>query len=347
MGLSYSQLADAVALTQEHLIKRGAFLDMQTDLQDHVLVRELWKGRNKKAFSGGHPWRFDAQIDHNHSAKFVGLYETDASAFGDTMIHGTVEPRHVNAHYVYDLREPDLQKGPEAIVDYVKTKQIAMHVSLFELLEETLWGKPADSTDLKTPFGVAYWILRNATEGFNAENPVGFAGGRAGIDSTVAGQARWANYGGSYATLDKTDAIRKMRRMAKKIRFRSVVSHSQPELGTSKNGIYANCETALLLEEILEAQNMNLGNDLDSKGGKTVFKSRPITEVPYLDADTTNPIYFIDWKWMQLGTVKGWENNLTEPYRVGDKHNVRRVDLDATMQLICTNLRRQGVLYQS
>ena len=66
MSLQYADIDDAVLLTQQELIKRGAFVDLQTDLTDHVAVREIWKGRQKK-FEGGNDWEFECQIDHNHS----------------------------------------------------------------------------------------------------------------------------------------------------------------------------------------------------------------------------------------------------------------------------------------
>jgi len=345
MSLTHTEIADLVALTQEQLVQRGAFVDMQTDLQDHTLVRELWKGRNKKVFESGFPWRFDIQYDHNYSAKFVGLYETDAAAFGDTMIYGEVQPRHVNAHYIYDLREPSLNRGPRAIVDYVKTKYTAMYVSVFEKLEEALWGKPDDSTDTKTPYGVAYWIVKNSSEGFNGENPSGFSSGRASIDSTS--YTRWANWGGAYTEISKEDLVRMMRTMARETKFRSPVSHAVPSLGSMRNGIYMNSDTIGLLEEELEKQNMNLGNDLASKDGRALFKGTPLTYAPYLNSDTDNPIYFIDWSKMRLGTLAGWENEITPPYMPPNMHLVRRVDMDATMQMICVDLRRQGVLYQA
>ena len=149
MSLTYSDIDDAVLLTQNSFIKRGAFVDMQTDLADHVAVREMWKSR-KKTFTGGENWEFEVQMDHNHSARKVGLYETDGSALTDTMVKGEVDPRHVNAHYIYDLREKDFQRGGTSIVDLIKTRIVGMHVSLFELMEEILWGKPDDSGDKKT-----------------------------------------------------------------------------------------------------------------------------------------------------------------------------------------------------
>jgi hypothetical protein len=76
-----------------------------------------------------------------------------------------------------------------------------------------------------------------------------------------------------------------------------------------------------------------------------MFKSSPVIYAPYLDNDTENPVYMLDWKWLAIGVMPGWENNMTKPYMVPNKHLVRRVDLDATLQMICTNLRRQAVLY--
>lgn len=344
MGLQFSQIDDAVLLTQERLIKRGAFLDLQTDLSDHVAVREMWKNRQKQ-FEGGETWDFQAQMDHNHSARAVALWETDGSALTDTMKTGKVSQRHVNAHYEYELREPAFQQGGTKIVDLVKTRYVGMMVSFYEYLESVLWSKPTDSTDEKTPYGVKYWVVQNSSEGFNAENPTGFTSGRANIDSTT--YTRWANWGGSYAAIAREDLVRKMRRAARKTRFRSPVSHAQPNLGNMKNGIYVGDTVIGLVEEILEDNNMSLGNDLASKDGRTLFKGTPLTYVPKLDDETNDPVYMLDWQWMAIGVMPGWENNLTKPYMVPSKHNVRRIDLDASLQMVCTNLRRQTVLYKA
>jgi hypothetical protein len=341
MGLQYSQIDDAVLLTQNLLIKRGAFVDMQTDLSDHVAVREMWKGRQKK-FDGGTDWEFEVQMDHNHSARTVGLFETDGSSINDTMKMGKTGVRHVNAHYIYDQQEPAFQRGGTGIVDLVNTRYVAMMVSFYELLEEILWSKPTDSTDTKTPYGLAYWVVKNATEGFNGGNPVGFADGRAGI-STLQ-YPRFANYTAQYASVTKEDLIRKMRRAHRRAQFRSPVSHATPVIGGMANGIYTNDAVIGLLEEVLESNNMNLGNDIASKDGKTMFKGTSLTYAPKLDGDTTNPIYMLDWKWLAIGVMPGWENNLSAPVAVPGKHLVRRVDLDVSLNMVCTDPRRQVVI---
>lgn len=342
MGLQYADIDDAVLLTQQQFIKKGSFLDLQTDLQDHVAVREMWKGRNKKVFAGGEDWQFDCQVDHNHSARTVDLYETDGSSLTDTMVKGSVKVRHVNAHYIYDLHEKDFQRGGTSIVDLVMTRYTGMMISLFELLEELLWSKPVDDSDTKTPFGVAFWVTKHATEGFNGGNPSGFTSGRAGISTLT--NPRWANWTAQYTNVSKTDLVRKMRTAHRRTQFRSPVSHANPDLGAMKNGIYTNDTVIGLLEEVLEDQNMNLGNDLDSKGGRVLFKGSPLTYVPKLNSDTSDPIYMLDWKHLVLGVLAGWENNLSAPYMVPNKHLVRRVDLDASMNMVATNLRSQAVI---
>ena len=340
MSIQFSDIDDAVLLTQEKLIKRKAFVDMQTDLSDHVAVREMWKNR-KKVFAGGNDWRIDYQMDHNHSARAVGLYESDGGSIRDTMVKGTISPRHVTADYIYDLREPAFQRGGVAIVDLVKTKYTGMMVSFYEVLEEFLWGKPEDSNDNTTPYGLAYWVTKNDTEGFHGGNPAGFPQGRAGISTDV--YPRYANYTGKYDEVSKKDLIRKMRNAARKTKFRSPVSHAVPNLGATGNGIYMNNDTIGLFEEALEAQNMNLGNDVASKDGRTVFKGTPLTYAPYLDEDSTDPVYMLDWKTLAVGVLSGWENNLSAPQKVAGKHNVRQVFLDATLNMICSDPRRQAV----
>lgn len=344
MGLVASQIDGLVAFTQEDLIKRGAFLDLMSDLSDFVAVREIWKSHQKK-FAGGLDWRFDVIMDQNHSARVVGLYETDGSSINDSQTSGKVGPRFLNASYTYDILEPIFQSPSIQIVDYVKSKYTRMMQSFYELAEEILWSKPVDSTDLKTPYGLAYWIVKNATEGFNGGNPAGFADGRAGINTTT--YPRWANYTASYTDISKADLIRKIRKCLAKINFVSPLSQNQPTLGATKNGIYAPYTVVAAMEEILETQNMSLGSDVASQDGKVMIKGKSLTYAPKLDEDSTEPIYFVDWAWMCVGVLEGWAENVGKPTPVAGKRTVRRVDLDASMNMVCTNLRRQAVMYRA
>lgn len=344
MTTQFQDIADLVLATHSSMIKRGAFTDLQTDLTEHVAVNEMWKNKSRK-FPSGDEYEFFLQIDHNHTAKQVGLFETDTSIVSDSLISGKVPQRHTNAHYLFDLREKAMQGGDAAkMVDVVESRYMGMMSSFYEHLEEQCWGTPASSADNETIMGISFWLQRAATEGFNGVDPTGFAEGRAGISSAT--YPRWANNTGQYVEISKADLLTKMRNAQRKTAFRSPLSHANPTISDMGNGIYTNIDVINTLEELLEAQNMNLGNDLASKMGMTTFKSTPVQYVPYLDADTGDPVYMIDWKYMGMVTLEGWENNQTAPYKVANMHNVMRVDLDATMNMVCTDLRRQTVLYK-
>ena len=344
MSLDPHQIDDLVKLTHEKLIKKWAYLDLQTDITDFVAIRELL-GKHKKTFDGGLDWEFDVSTDHNHSARFTGLYDNDGGSINDTFVKGKVSPRFVDANYIYDVREAVFQRGGTAIVDYLKAKYLSMRLSYLELLEEALWGKPADLTDDKTPYGIAFWITKGLTTGFTGLDPVGFPTGRAGISSTNV--PRWANWSDTYSEVSKGDLLAKMRKAVRKTNFRSPISHSQPDIGRNGNGIYVGDDVIGTFEELLEAQNMNLGNDLAPKDGRALFKGTPVTHAPRLDDDSSDPIYLIDWKWMALGMMSGWAEKVSPPKEVAGKHNVRRVFLDSGVNLACTNLRRQAVLYKA
>ena len=350
--LTADEIVDLVNLTQVTLIKRGAFLNLMTDLTDYVAVRELWK-KHQKVFSGGLDWEFEAVTDHNHSARFVGLYENDGATLNDATTKGSVGPRFVDANYVFDVREKIFQRPAIEIVNYVRTKYLRMLTSFYELMEPALWGKPEDSTDKKTPYGIAYWVTKqsneaaatNANGGFDGGNPTGFSDGRAGISTTA--YPRWANWACQYENVSKDDLVRKMRRAVRKTAFRSPISHAEPNVGGTGNGIYAGDNVIHVFEEILEGQNMNLGNDLASKDGKTIFKGHPIVYAPYLDNDSTDPVYMLDWKSLALGVMEGWQQQVSAPSVVPGKHNVRAVFLDAGVNMICTNLRKQAVFHKA
>ncbi|KKL88877.1 hypothetical protein LCGC14_1920320 [marine sediment metagenome] len=344
--LQFADIDDAVLATYQNLVKKGAFLDMQTDLTDHVAVREMWKEKQKR-FDGGNDWEFQIQVDHNHSARAVGMFQTDGTEMLDTLVEGKVQPRHVNAHYIYDMRDKAFQRGGKAIVDLVFSRYVAMMVSFYEVMEGFLWGSPL-VTDNKSPHGISFWVQKGSDGddgSFGGLDPSGYeAVGRANI--LTSAQPRWANYFADYESVSIEDLVRKMRRGVRQTNFRSPVSHSQPELTAMKNGIYVGDTVIGLMEELLRTQNMNLGNDLAAKDGATIFKGTPITYAPFLDSDSENPIYMLDWKWLTVGVLAGWEENLTAPYMVPGKHLVKRVDLDVTLELICTNLRRQSVYAQ-
>lgn len=357
------EIEDLVKGTQELILKKGELVNLMTDLTDYTALRELW-GRHQHQFSGGLDWRFDAILDHNHSARFVKLYQNDTASHKDATVKGLVGPRFCDASYVYDVREKDLQSNNAIVIfNFVKTKMAQMYQSWYDLLEPALWGCPQYADDDVTPYGLAFWIQKMSNSDYASHPEGGFYGmdpvlpknagtstpttvNRAGISSTT--YARWRNYCNQYTDISKDDLIKKLRRAFRSVDFKSPVKQIvEPSLGGKGCGIYVNLDTIGTMEELLEAQNMNLGNDLASKDGKCVFKGHEVCYAPLLNDDATDPVYMINWKTLALGVLAGWKEHLSEPQVVKDQHNARQVFLDGGLNMICTNLRTQAVIHKA
>lgn len=357
-GKTADEIADLVHATQEHLIKRGALTNLMSDITDFVGFSQLLK-RKQVAFKGGLDWRFDIIVDHNHSARHTKLYDTDQSNEVEALAKGIISPRFTTANYTYDEREPELQSADkEVIVRYVLKKNMQMRQSLAELIEADIWGSPEYADDKVTPYGFKFWFTRQSNSdaashpngGFDGKDPMLKtsssdstlkAVARAGLSSST--YARFANWAAQYADYGKADLIFKMRQAFRKTNFRSpITAVPEPTMATGR-GIYSGDSVITALEDVLERQNMNLGNDIASKDGKVVFKGHPLTYVPVLDDDAAEPLYMIDWTSAGFGVLDGWIDKVSKPIIVPNMHNVRRVFLDSGWNMGCTNLRKNAV----
>lgn len=359
---------DIVKATAELLIKQGAFTNLLSDLSEYAIVKRIMP-RHKKVFAGGLDWTFMAAIDAynngNNTAKFTGLFEDDAYNRKNVLVQGKVSPRFLTANYVYDKREPVLNSGEAskskmlAIVEFVKLQMELMYQSAFDLLETTFAGVgPTYADDKKTPHGLAFYIQKqsntdassHASGGFDGKDPSLPASSssstptpcpRCNISTTTYG--RWANWAAQYAAVSKDDLVKKMRIASHKINFKSPLSLTDPTLSTGRD-ILTNLDVIQELETILEAQNMNLGNDVASKDGKVLFKGAPVEYVPILDNDAQDPIYMIDWKTLVFGTIAGWDKKVSAPKEDNAQHNTMKGFLDMSCEMVCTNLRNQAVI---
>ena len=359
---------DIVKATAEYLIQQGHFTNLLSDLNEYAIVKRILPN-HKKVFAGGLDWTFMAAIDAynngNGTAKFTGLFEDDTFNRKNVLVQGKVSPRFLTASYIYDKREPVLNSGEAskskllAIVEFVKLQLELMYQSALDLMETTFAGVgPTYADDKKTPHGLAFYIQKqsnsdassHANGGFDGKDPslpassssaTPTACPRCGI--STSSYARWANWAAQYANISKDDLVKKMRIAAHKINFKSPLSLTDPTLSTGRE-ILTGLDVLQELESILEAQNMDLGNDVASKDGKVLFKGAPVEYVPVIDSDTRNPIYMIDWKTLVFGTVAGWDKKVSAPKEDDAQHNTMKGFLDMSCEMVCTNLRNQAVL---
>jgi hypothetical protein len=315
------------------------FTEIATDLQNHVAMSKLLK-KNKVTFDAGPLFQWDVMTDHNHSARAVGLYAQDNVNVPDVMTQGQVPWRHVTHNYAIERREVAMNRSPRKIVDLLKTRRIASMISMAEFMEDRVWKLPA-SNDTLNFYGIPYWVVKSASEGFNTSAPSGY---------TTVGNInpltynRWANWAAAYTQVSKEDLVRKLRKAFVYTNWKPPVD-GIPTFNTGDSyELYSNYAVVGPMEELLEAQNDSLGNDVASKDGQVLVRKTPLQWIPKLDEDTTNPCYGINWGEFKVAALRGeWLNETQIPIQPG-QHTVSAVHIDLTMNLFTRNRRRHFVV---
>jgi hypothetical protein len=345
MALQVTQIGDIVQTTLNEL-GRLKFTDIASDLRRHIALKRLLK-TNKVAFGGGKAIQWDLITDNNGSARFNGLYDSDNVNVRDVMIQGSIDWRHFTFNFAFDNIETLVNSGPAQIVELIKTRRIGAFASAVELLEARFWQLPA-AGDTLNPHGVPYWIVKSATAATTANNN-GFNGGAPSGYTTVAGISptdypRWRNYADAYTEVSKVDLVRKLRRAMVMTNFELVVDEI-PDFNTGDDyGMYTTYDVVSGMEELLESQNENLGTDIASMDGKVTFRRVPMTDVPVLQADTTNPVYGINWGEFKTAGLKGrWLKETHLPIQPGQR-NVSATHYDTSANFFTRNRRRHFVI---
>lgn len=341
--LQADDIADMIKTTQRDL-GRMKWTDISYSLQEYVALPMLLQ-REKVAFQSGYGIQWNVAVSTSGAAKESELYATDSVNVSDVMQTANIPWRHITTNYAIERREIAMNRAPAEIVDLVRIRRNDAMIDLAKFLEERFWTKPATATDTQRMYGIPYWIVYPGTTtaangGFEGANP--YSGVGAGNLSSVSYPA-WSNWACTYTAITSTDLIRKWRRAATFTNFKAPVPSPSYDTG-SNYGYYTNYNVIGPLEEALEAQNDNLGNDVASKDGRLLFRQTPVTWVPYLEANTANPVYGINWGCLKPAFLAGEYMREEGPNSASSQHTVFVTHVDTTLNLMCTNRRAQFVL---
>lgn len=341
-GLHAIDFADQVIGTQNEL-GRLKVSQIAQALQDYPLVRLMLK-KERRLFRSGRGINIQLFDRLSSSAKMVGLMDEQIASFGDHLRQMTTPWVHSSADYSLEYRQDVLMnRGESKISDIILVKRKAMLLNLVELLDEKGWAAPTSSTDTMNPRGIPYWIVRNATEGFNGSAHANIGGSTVGgIDTDVV--TNFKNWTGTFKDITYADAVRSMRKAFLKIHFRSPENLTEYR-GNDKFRIYVNDETKLDFDDIATAQNDNLRSDVAMLDGTSVFKRIPIIHVPQLDLDTTNPIVMLNHGTFYFAILKGdFFRQMHE--KAPHQPNVTTHSVWLTWNGVCVDRRRNAILYQ-
>lgn len=339
MPITIEQALDLTTTTLQQFGK-FKFVDLSGDIQNFV-VKPLMDEKDED-FDDGKSLQWNVMKDSNGQATNVGLYNVQNYNILDVMTTASVPWRHSQTNWSYDLREVDINGGPSKIVDIVDVRRYAAMLDQAKLFENNFWGKPATSSDSVKPYGVDYYLVYNATEGFNGGLPSGF--------SDVAGLApatlpRWANYTGQYTNVTQADLVKLIRTGIDKCMFEPPIDLPTYSKGDPQWGIYTPYSVKQSLENLAVAQNNQLGNDIASKDGITLIRRVPVKWVPKLDGQTTAlPVYGINWRSFKITFLKGWKLKDLKPHAVANQPTVIAGDQYSTYNFKCMS-RRENFLF--
>lgn len=341
--LQADDIADLIKTTQRDL-GRMKWTDISYNLQEYVALPMILQ-REKVSFQSGYGIQWNVAVATSGAAKDTELYATDAVNVSDVMQTANIPWRHVTTNYAIERREIAMNRAPAEIVDLVRIRRNDAMIDMAKHLEERFWTKPSASTDSQRMYGIPYWIVYPGTVSGNGSfagaNPAGFSAGAGNLSSTT--YPAWSNWAATYTAVTSTDLIRKWRRAATFTNFKAPVP--SPSYATGNNyGYYTNYNVIGPLEEALEAQNDNLGNDIASKDGRLLFRQVPVTWVPYLEANTANPVYGINWGCLKPAFLAGEYMREEGPTPASNQHTVFVTHVDTTLNLMCTNRRMNFVL---
>jgi hypothetical protein len=346
--LQAADIADLVLSTLNDL-GRGKWTDIASSLQRHVAMTQLLQ-KHKVGFSGGKGIQWNLMVKNGGHARQTGLFQTDNVNVVNVMKQAEAPWRHTETSYAFDIREFLMNQSEEAIFDLIKTRRASAWISLAEHLEDQFWRTPAGASD-ENLWGVNYWVVYNsaATAGqfaFTSALPSGISN-IAGLDPATF--SRWRNGSAKYSSIDNTNAATNLitlwREAAVKCDFKSLPMAAIPQYSVGMQmGYYTNYSVLQKLEFSLTQQNDNLGNDVASKDGAVVFRRVPVEYVPFLDTCNQNPVYGIDWSALQPVFLEGNYLRETHKKEADNQHNVTNHFVDLTMNLRCTDRRKQFVL---
>ncbi len=337
-ALLATQVGDLITTTLREL-GRGSYTEIATNLQKHVAMKNLMR-KNRIELASGYGIQWEVMVAETNAAQNVGIGAADNLNDVDVMAQATADWRNSVTSYPIKMQIMDMNRDPARIVDYVKIKRTAALLSMAELMESNFWGPPVAITDTLTPWGVNTWIVKNATQGFNGGVPSGYT--TIGLNPTT--YPNWKNWTDQYTNVSQDDFIRRARKAARFTDFEPPVDGIPTYNTGDVYGFYTNYGVLGPLEESLMGQNDNLGPDIASMDNKVMFLHVPVTWVPRLESDTTNPFYGINWGWFKTFILKGWWMKETHIPIYPGYHTTSGNFMDCTYQPVLRNRRANFVL---
>lgn len=337
--LQADDMADMVAGTLKEL-GRLRFNQIIQELADYEIMPR-WFKKMRKTDEGGIGIQRNLMIKSDDVAKHVGWYHVDDTNVADHMIQISIPWVTCQTDWAMEHKDTLVNKGKAVVFNVIKPRRINAMISMVQLLETHAWASPA-LADTHLPFGVFYYIVYNASEGFNGDVPTGHTT-VAGVTPSDHG-SRYMNYTAQFTDVTRDDLIAKWTKAQWLTNWKSPVTVKDYRgANGSRYRWYMHYDTAVAIATYAEQQNENLGKDVASMDGRATFLGHPIVRIHAFDdlASGSEPIVGIDHSCFETHVLAGDYLRETPSLRAGNQHNVYRSFVDLTYNYLCTDRRRQ------
>ncbi len=310
----------------------------------------------KLIIDGGTSVKRNVVLDHTGQAKFRRMFDTDTAAVG--YVHKQIDVPWAQLSTQYSWDEVELLAQKNSVKGYISLIQTRVNDALWawaDLVEESGWQAPTSATDTLFPYGIPYYLNKldsGISDGFNG-GTITFRDAStstvcAGLDSAT--NAKWKNYAATYTTVDNT-LLKKFRKAFRLTRFYPPRFINNPGADAITDRlVYTPGDAYDALGDLLDKKD-DKGMPIDLLGsvkvrinenGVPFVNGHPVIYIPYLDNDSDNPIYTVDWTKLRVVVQDGyWMEE--KPARVAPmQHTVLEVFVDGRCCVLCTNRRTAG-----
>lgn len=351
MALQVTNISDALVASLNRL-DRLALTDLSTDYPHTVALKRIINSKKTKQEPDGNEFNFNILKDTNGSARHAGLAHVTNVDITNVLAYGKMPWRRTIWNWAVEDQVIQMNSGNSRIIDLAQAQRLAAAADAVKLFERTLWRCPTLAQFETDPVGIPYFVVKDVTDAATDTARNGFNGLLPSNHTTVANlvpatdvSGRYANYADGYTDVTDDDLFTKMRRGQAMTDFEPIVDGIPSNEIGNDYGIYTNYNTRSKFVDAAKSQNDNLGSDVASMEGKVTFMRTPITYVPHLDADTTGPVYSLNWGCLGSKRLKGFW--MKESHYPGSMNpNQPTVTFTETMcvwNMYCTNRRKQAV----
>lgn len=312
------------------------------DMTEFVFMNTVLNDANVKTVPSGKSIIWEVALNGTGAAENVGLGYQDNPQITDVLAQASADWAHVKVDWAGIKQADQMNAEPARIVNTKMVQEKAAMQSLIELMEANAFGPSITSTDTLTPRGFKTWLTRQT--GATAYSTDGFNGGQitGGPTKGMTDQTKWRNWYFQYASVNDSDFVSRLDKAITMTKFMSPTK--MPEIGPGiKRVLFSNYGLIGPLQQLLKASNQNLGMDILKYHGAVVINNHPCVRVPYLEADTTNPIYGVNLPDVTIYRLKNFWMRKCFIAEYPGQHNIEASFLDSTYQMVFTNMRKSFV----